>query len=205
MFGKRWMAGVICVVLASAVASNAAVMTALIGPPTGSSFQDNTQYIVGYTFNVTAAMGPTSVTAVGVYDFNHDGLATDHPITFVDETTSTDLSSWMPTVGPLSNPTGTDDFIYVPLATAYPLTVGHTYLLEESAHFEGFFNPDSGHLTTTASSFIGGIHAYYNGLNDAGAGGFVGPNLLIAIPEPASLASMAIIGSGLMVMRRKQS
>jgi len=181
------------------------LITPILGPTTGAFGTQIGDYNVGYEF--TVGTNPVAVLQVGVYDVGHDGLTDSHAITFVDETTSTPIS--LPTVPAANNP-GAVDFLYISLPTPITLTPGHTYLLEEQAGTnDGFFTAGffggigyDAFLTTGATGYIGNLQAYYNGLTNPqpGASGFVGPNLVLALPEPASL-SLACLGC-VMLLRR---
>jgi hypothetical protein len=181
--------------------SSAIILPLLTGPSGGALRDDYTS--VGFSF--TVGSNDLTVKAVGVWDYLGDGQAPYNiPVTI------SGVGTFIVPADPTHTLTfdGADGFRYFNV-TPFILTAGSSHDMEATyANNGGELWHDSGAVTANAyqaSPLITNIVSTFGGGNVASAGqAFSGPELLISVPEPASFATLAALGS-LSLLRRKRS
>jgi PEP-CTERM motif len=182
----------------------------------GVSFVPSTVSTFGYTFTVGAH--PISVTQLGFWDHNLDGLGEAHPITLWDATGITVPG------GSTTVPSGTAGILigsyrYESLGAPLTLAAGGSYTL--GATWPGpVTDPtaiivNSGNITAASGIAYGGARSAFGAMtfsstDSIGAGNYMSPNFRFTVlsgagvaPEPGTLA-LLILGSmiGVSVRRR---
>lgn len=208
--------------LAAACTSPVRAQVALTFTSVGStSYLDAHSRMLGWQFTVNQNF---SVSAFGWFDWNQDGLSASHQIGLWDTAGSTLLASVTIPSGTAAALTG--DFRYVSLGSNLALQTGHTYMIagfdpgSNDQHvwdaflsgYNGFdvagFSSDS-RINLTVGNAIGnatGSFGFPSGVIGDSRSALMGPNFLIAIPEPATVG--LVLGGlvlALGVWRRKSA
>lgn len=160
-------------------------------------------WTLGYTFTADT---PLSVTALGAFDWEHDGFAASHEVGLWDEN-----GNLLASTAVVSGDTLIGDFRYKAIS-AVTLTAGNVYYVGASNFGDGDPYGYSGSIGTTWGVVYGSsaytqatgleFPPYLSGMQP----GYYGGNLLVApVPEPETYAMLAA-GLGLigLASRRKQ-
>ena len=196
-------------ILAIAAAALAASAQTPAFAPTSSLYVGDAGYTEGYTFSLTTAM---SVSALGFYDTNQDGLVQAHQVGLWNSAGTLLASVTVPsgTAAPL---TGTSR--YVSLAAPLALAVGTTYTMgaymgngSDSVIYFGAANPAKG-VSFGAAMVDNGTSTFSRPRIATGEDqGYFGPNLIVtpvvqSTPEPSALAALGLGAVGLLKRRKK--
>ncbi|WP_309712591.1 DUF4082 domain-containing protein [Armatimonas sp.] len=186
--------------------------------PSNPALRGVTGFTVGYTFTVGASA--ISVTDLGFWDQDQDGLFLSHPITIWNGSGTS--------LGTATVPSGTgatldNAYRYVSLGgSPIALAAGQTYTIGAFFPNPGFPNPSdnspdsiSGGSITAASGIALGA-ARFNPFNAfptgdiVGTGQYMAPNFKFtasgggAAPEPGTLALLALGGVAVLAKRRRK-
>lgn len=160
---------------------------------------------IGFTFNVSQSL---SVTSLGVFDFQNDGLTSSHQIGIWD---GTGLLLGSATIGAGSAAALIDGFRYIDVASLN-LSAGQTYTIGVERGSDNYiFNPTTV-TTDPLVTLISGVRSaagtnFIRPTEDTNSGRF-GPNFRFnpaaAVPEPSAWAMM-MLGFGMVgySLRRK--
>jgi Domain of unknown function (DUF4082)/PEP-CTERM motif len=200
--------------LAVAFSPKGSAASALSYSSLNNSFLDGNNRMVGWQFSVTQEI---TVSAVGWFDWDQNGLSRSHEVGIWNTTGSTLLTSEVIPSG--TSATLDNGFRYMTLSTPVALQTGQTYIIA------GYDIGASGDPHVW-DNFLGGFNNHVNGfavdaritLSDAVgslAGSFsfptgtigdarnalMGPNLVI-VPEPSTTVLM--IGGGMLALLRRR-
>ena len=172
----------------------------------GGQSLGNGPFSLGYEFTTNA---PVKVVALGIYQANSGGLSDNHDVGLYDSEGDLLASTT------IDAPNGS-----VSLAGFDYNTVPEITLAADATYYVGaeyddgndpVLFPDNGGVFSTISSisYVQSTYGNPTGFpnNGYGTNGFFGPNIGVAVPEPATWAMMLLgvgmIGAGLRVARRK--
>ncbi len=175
-----------------------------VTPANYALFNGDGPWTLGYSFRADQS---AAVTALGAFDWEHDGFAANHQVGLWDENgnllASTSVASGDTLIG---------DFRYNNIS-AVNLTAGSVYYVGASNFgVEDPYGYDGIVTTTSGITYLGSAYAYGAALDfpayrSGVQTGYYGGNLLVAaVPEPETYAMMAA-GLGLigLASRRKQA
>jgi hypothetical protein len=175
-----------------------------VTPADYALFNGDGPWTLGYTFRADQS---AAVTALGAFDWDHDGFAANHQVGLWDENgnllASTSVASGDTLIG---------DFRYNNIS-AVNLTAGSVYYVGASNFgVEDPYGYDGTVTTTWGISYLGSAYVNGSGLDfpiylSGAQTGYYGGNLLVAaVPEPETYAMMAA-GLGLigLASRRKRA
>lgn len=199
--------GVVALTLLAVLAGNAqaqATGTPAVTPIDYAIFDGDGPWTLGYTFRADT---PLSVTALGAFDWEHDGFTTSHEVGLWDENgkllASTVVAGGDTLVG---------DFRYKAISSV-TLAAGNVYYVGASNFGTGDPYGYAGSVNTPwGVTFLSSAYVQSTGLEfppylSGMQPGYFGGNLLVApVPEPETYAMLAA-GLGLigLASRRKQA
>ena len=207
--GKLSQAVVLALITLSVRSANAQTPILSFVEATGSSGTNQAQN-VGWRFNILA---PITVTGLGWYDQNRDGLSNSHTVG-IWNSSGTLLTSVLVDAGttdPLVGEFRTHSVAPITLSAGTGYIVG-------GENFANSTDRLSFNVTQTLNSNITYDHATFSNLgtglviptlNSAAITGFYGPSFSISasgVPEPSSLAFLAtsvMVGGGFLLRRRR--
>jgi hypothetical protein len=206
-----WIAPAVLAIFCSRVAHAdlAAASFAIPQSPSGVSLVNG---LDGFDFTPTADL---TVTALGWYDHNGDGLTHDHPVGIYNTTTQTLVapSVLVTNTSPLDSAINFR-FTAVPNFT---LTAGTTYTLVgygEGPTFDPYVaNPSGGITFGTGVGFLRHRTARASGLEFPTTAGeigltqalFFGPNFQFVVPEPAGICLAIVASVGLLLRMKREN
>jgi hypothetical protein len=166
-------------------------------------FDGDGPWTLGYTFTADT---PLSVTALGAFDWEHDGFATSHEVGLWDEN-----GNLLASTAVASGDTLVGDFRYKAISSV-TLAAGNVYYVGASNFGTGDSYAYAGSVNTPwGVTFLSSAYIQSNGLEfppylSGMQPGYFGGNLLVApVPEPETYAmlaaGLALVG---LASRRKQ-
>lgn len=190
----------------------------LSGPGTGAAFTNPVGVAVqtiGFDFTVGPA--PLLVTRLGNYDFEADGLVTDHLVRL-----------WTPAgvlLAQATVPAGTaaaldGTFRVVDLAAPVRLEPGQTYVLGAVNPTDGTSDGYVSNSPAQIAPFVAPEATFVQGRRNLGGSTFagfapngttrIGPNLTFvlapaAVPEPATFAALGLLATGGIAAKRRRA
>jgi hypothetical protein len=203
---RKLQLAIMAAALSSALSASA-VISPLVTSPGGDDYYNSPPPgTEGFTF--TTGVNPLTYNALGVYDCGNDGLAASHVVTLFDTAGDTLASATIASGGSAT----ADSFQWANIA-AVTLSANTTYVLAASY---GADDPDHFYygsavlpLGVTLGDAVwasGGTSAFPDQV--FGSGGFFGPNMGVAVPEPTTILAGALLllpfgASTIRILRKK--